>query len=62
MGILTGDANLVDAALSEVMNLPLDRRQELDTYREVDYLLVHHHLSLVRKRLMFSLLALIHVI
>jgi len=49
MGILTGDSNLIDAALSEVRNLPIDRRQELDTYREVDYLLVHHHLSLVSK-------------
>jgi len=49
MGILTGDANLIDATLSEVRNLPIDRRQELDTYREVEYLLVQHHLSLVSK-------------
>jgi superkiller protein 3 len=47
MGILTGDGNLVDAALSEVLGLPLDQRQELDTNREVDYLLVQHHLSQV---------------
>ncbi|KAF5351978.1 hypothetical protein D9756_007386 [Leucocoprinus leucothites] len=46
MGILTGDENLIDAALSEVLNLPLDQRQELDTNREVDYLQVQHHLSL----------------
>ncbi|KAF9451265.1 protein prenylyltransferase [Macrolepiota fuliginosa MF-IS2] len=45
MGILTGDENLIDAALSEVINLPLDQRQELDINREVDYLLVQHHLS-----------------
>jgi len=54
MGILTGDANLVDAALSEIRNLPIDRRQELDTYREVDYLLEQHHLSLVRNLDVFA--------
>ncbi|KAJ3567050.1 hypothetical protein NP233_g6613 [Leucocoprinus birnbaumii] len=46
MGILTGDESLIDAALSEVLGLPLDQRQELDTNREVDYLQVQHHLSL----------------
>ena len=47
MGILTGDANLIDATLSEVLSLPVERRQELDTHGEVDYLLVQYHLSLV---------------
>ncbi|KXN90207.1 Superkiller protein 3 [Leucoagaricus sp. SymC.cos] len=45
MGILTDDESLIDAALSEVLGLPLDQRQELDTNREVDYLLVQHYLS-----------------
>jgi superkiller protein 3 len=48
MGILTGDENLIDAALSEVVVLPIDQRQELDANREVDYLLVQHQLSQVR--------------
>lgn len=47
MGILTGDENLIDAALSEVLGLPIDQRHELDANREVDYLLVQHHLSQV---------------
>lgn len=48
MGILTEDENLVDAALSEVLGLPVDQRQELDDHREVDYLVVQHRLSQVR--------------
>jgi len=45
MGILTEDDNLVDAALSEIQSLPIERRQELDPGRDVTYLLVQHHLS-----------------
>ncbi|KAL4074288.1 superkiller protein 3 [Scleroderma citrinum] len=45
MGILTVDDNLVDAALSEVQSLPIERRQELDPGRDVVYLLVQHHLG-----------------
>jgi superkiller protein 3 len=48
MGILTEDDNLVDAALSEIQSLPIERRQELDPRRDVTYLLVQHHLSQVR--------------
>lgn len=47
MGILTDDDGLVDAALSEILALPLERRYELDPGREVDYLLIQHHLGQV---------------
>lgn len=47
MGILTEDDGLVDAALSEILALPLERRHELDPSRDVDYLLVQHHLGQV---------------
>ncbi|KAL0956081.1 hypothetical protein HGRIS_002250 [Hohenbuehelia grisea] len=46
MGILTSDDSLVDAALSEVLSLPLDRRQARDPRRDVDYILVQHHIGL----------------
>ncbi|PIL34098.1 hypothetical protein GSI_03809 [Ganoderma sinense ZZ0214-1] len=45
MGILTDDDGLVDAALSELLSLPLDQRHERDPEREVAYLLVQHHLG-----------------
>ncbi|KIJ67566.1 hypothetical protein HYDPIDRAFT_174010 [Hydnomerulius pinastri MD-312] len=45
MGILTEDDGLVDAALSEIQSLPIERRQELDPRRDVTYLLVQHHLG-----------------
>ncbi|KAF9222633.1 superkiller protein 3 [Gyrodon lividus] len=45
MGILTEDDSLVDAAVSEIQSLPIERRQELDPRRDVTYLLVQHHLS-----------------
>jgi superkiller protein 3 len=48
MGILTEDENLIDAALSEVLGLSVDQRQELDIDRDVDYLVVQHHLSKAR--------------
>ncbi|OBZ66566.1 Superkiller protein 3 [Grifola frondosa] len=45
MGILTDDDSLVDAALSELLALPLDQRHERDPERDVTYLLVQHHLG-----------------
>ncbi len=45
MGILTDDDGLVDAALSELLSLPLDQRHERDPERDVAYLLVQHHLG-----------------
>ncbi|KAH9858634.1 TPR-like protein [Lenzites betulinus] len=45
MGILTDDDGLVDAALSEVLSLPLDQRHERDPERDVTYLLMQHHLA-----------------
>ncbi|KAJ7251764.1 TPR-like protein [Mycena haematopus] len=39
MGILTDDESLVDAALADLLALPLDRRFELDPQRDVNYLL-----------------------
>ena len=47
MGILTEDDSLVDAALSEIQSLSIERRQELDPRRDVTYLLVQHHLGQV---------------
>lgn len=47
MGILTDDDGLVDAALSEVMALPIDQKHKLDSQRDVDYLLIQHGLSQV---------------
>jgi hypothetical protein len=47
MGILTDDDSLVDAALSELLALPLERRHELDPRRDVNYLLIQHHLGQV---------------
>ncbi|KAG1721849.1 hypothetical protein EDB19DRAFT_1959977 [Suillus lakei] len=40
MGILTEDDGLVDAALSEILSLPVEQRHELDPRRDVMYLLV----------------------
>ncbi|KAF8894921.1 hypothetical protein CPB84DRAFT_1682470 [Gymnopilus junonius] len=45
MGILTGDDGLVDAALSEILALPIDQKHQLDPQRHVDYLLTQHHLA-----------------
>jgi len=49
MGILTDDDNLVDAALSEILSLPVEKRHALDPRREVDYLLIQHHLGQVNR-------------
>ncbi|KAG6878535.1 hypothetical protein C0993_004433 [Termitomyces sp. T159_Od127] len=48
MGVLTGDESLVDAALSELLALPLEQRYERDPGRNVDYLLTQYHLGQVR--------------
>lgn len=48
MGILTEDDSLVDAALSEILSLSLERRHKLDPRRDVNYLLIQHHLGQVR--------------
>ena len=48
MGILTNDDGLVDAALSEILALPIEQKHQLDPERHVDYLLIQHHLAQVR--------------
>ncbi|VDB87360.1 unnamed protein product [Peniophora sp. CBMAI 1063] len=45
MGILTEDENLVDAALSEILSLPLDQRRARDPRRDVNYLLTQQRLE-----------------
>lgn len=45
MGILTEDEGLVDAALSEILSLPVDRRHEMDPDRDITHLLIQHHLG-----------------
>ena len=50
MGILTGDDNIVDAALSEILALPIEHRHSVDPQRNVDYLLIQHHLAQVSTR------------
>ncbi|PPQ99738.1 hypothetical protein CVT24_009721 [Panaeolus cyanescens] len=46
MGILTADDGLIDAALSEILALPIDQKLEMDPQHHVDYLLIQHHLAL----------------
>ena len=48
MGILTDDDSLVDAALSEILSLSMQERQERDPEGDVTYLLIKHSLSQVR--------------
>jgi superkiller protein 3 len=48
MGILTDDDGLIDAALSEILALPVNERYERDFSRDITYLLIQHHLSQVR--------------
>ena len=48
MGILTDDDGLIDAALSEILALPVEQKHALDPARHVDYLLIQHHLAQVR--------------
>lgn len=47
MGILTNDDGLVDAALEEILALPIEQKNKLDPQRHVDYLLIQHHLAQV---------------
>ena len=51
MGILTDDENLVDAALSEIVALPLEQRHQRDPRRDVDYLLMQYALAQVSNTL-----------
>lgn len=46
-GILTLDDDLVDAAFSETLEMPLNERHALDPGRTVERLLVQHSLSKV---------------
>lgn len=55
MGILTNDDGLVDAALSEMLSLPLDQRVAKDPHHDVDGLLVKHHLGQVGGVRLFQL-------
>lgn len=61
MGILTDDESLIDAALSEILALPLERRHELDPLRDVDYLLIQHHLERVSRPPHFHMLISSHL-
>ncbi|KAF8270248.1 TPR-like protein [Lactarius quietus] len=45
MGILTDDDSLIDAALSELISLPLDLRHRRDPRRDFSYILGQHHLG-----------------
>lgn len=45
MGILTEDESLVDATLTEILALPVDRRLQLDPQHDVQHLLVNHYLG-----------------
>ncbi|KAL0069809.1 Superkiller protein 3 [Marasmius tenuissimus] len=45
MGILTDDDSLLDAALSEILALPIDDRANLDPSGNVDHLLIMHHIG-----------------
>jgi len=56
MGILTGDDNIVDAALSEILGLPIEHRHSVDPQRNVDYLLIQHHLSQVSRSIIICCL------
>ncbi|THH28528.1 hypothetical protein EUX98_g5655 [Antrodiella citrinella] len=45
MGILTDDDSLVDAALSEILSLSIQEREDRDPEGNVTSLLIQHHLS-----------------
>ena len=45
MGLLTSDESLIDAALSEILALPIEERHLRDPERNVEDLLVNHHLA-----------------
>ncbi|KAF8629112.1 hypothetical protein AX17_005698 [Amanita inopinata Kibby_2008] len=43
MGVLSNDENLVDATLSELLDLPPEERQELDLCNDASYLLTRYY-------------------
>jgi superkiller protein 3 len=47
MGILSNDENLIDAALSELLDMPAKQRRELDPSNDVDYLLIYYNFGKV---------------
>lgn len=50
IGILTDDAGLLDAALSEILSMPVDKRSQIDEQRGVHKLLVQNSLMSVSER------------
>ena len=49
IGILTNDDGLLDAALSEILSMPIDKRTQIDEQRNVHKLLVQNSLISVSK-------------
>lgn len=47
MGICEGDEELVNTALSEILDMPAEQRRALDPLGSVDALLSQHHISQV---------------
>ncbi|KAJ8488191.1 hypothetical protein ONZ45_g14045 [Pleurotus djamor] len=45
MGILSDDENLIDAAISEIVALPLDEQRKLDPCGDINHLLIQNHLA-----------------
>lgn len=54
MGILTEDESLIDAAISEIINLPLDKRQHSDPRGDINYLLIQNQLARVSSEFVFT--------
>lgn len=45
MGILSNDEALIEAGLSELLDMPIEQRQQLDHTNAVDYLLIQQYMS-----------------
>ncbi|KAF8739668.1 Tetratricopeptide repeat, partial [Rhizoctonia solani] len=45
IGTLNNEPDLVDAALSEILGMPTEKRQALDPGHQVDRILVQHHIA-----------------
>ena len=45
MGLLTDDEALIDAALSEILALPLEERHSRDPERDIENLLMNHYIA-----------------
>ena len=45
MGLLSDDETLIDAALSEIVGLPMEEQLRRDPGRDVESLLVNHYLA-----------------